>query len=1103
MKPLRFVLFVAALALPSIAPAQVDARMLRLPTVSATHIAFVYGGDIWVMPKSGGTAERLTTARGEESFPHFSPDGSTIAFTGDYDGNQDVYTIPTSGGEPKRITYHPAPDRVVAWYPDGKSLLIASARTSEVVRYNKLFKVSKDGGLLTPLPMPYGEFASFSPDAKTIAYMPASVDNRTWKRYRGGWAPDIWTFDLTTGAAKNITHDPASDGQPMWHGSTLYFLSDRGKNLRNNIWAYDTGKNTFRQVTNFSDYDVKYPSNGPNDIVFQAGSRMYLLDLVTEKFTEVPVKIVTDRSTLRPHAQDVFAEISYRDISPTGKRALFEAHGDVFTVPAENGITMDLTNTSTAAERTPAWSPDGKSIAYWSDKTGEYELTIRPADGTGDERTVTKLGAGFRYTPFWSPDSKKIAFIDQAMRIQYVVVDSGTVKQVDKALTWLHGPLVGFEAHWSSDSRWITYDRDLPNGNNAIFIFDTKTGEKHQVTSGYFQDNSPVFDPDGKYLFFYSGRAFNPAYSDFDGTWIYANSTRIVAVPLRKDVPSLLAPRNDQETVAAPKPDSAAKPATPPAPPSKDVVIDFTDFERRAEVLPPLAGNYGALRAVSGRILYQRGPRTGALPGGPTPIVSFDFTDRDEKTITDNAQGFDVSSDGKKILTRNGPNYYIIDIRPGQALTKPLVLAGMSMTVDPVAEWHQIFNDAWRVERDYFYDPNMHGVDWNLMRTRYGTLMNDAVSRWDVNFVLGELIAELNASHTYVQGGQVETGPVRGVGVLGADYTLENGAYRISKIVDGGQWDSEVRSPLRQAGANINEGDYLLAVNGKPIDITKEPAAAFDGLANVIVSITVNTKPSLDGSRVVLVRTMTFPAELRLRNLAWIEDNRKRVEKATNGRVGYVFVPSTGIDGQTELVRQYRAQIDKEGLIIDERFNSGGQIPDRFVELLNRPRTNYWKIRDGVDWPWPQQSQDGPKAMLINGWSGSGGDAFPFYFKQAGLGPLIGTRTWGGLIGISGTPTFVDGGSVTAPTFGIYSKTGEWIIESHGVDPDIAVVDDPALMAKGGDPQLERAIKEVMAAVEKAPQAHDGAGVSQAGSTSAVTVCHSCALRREGPGIAL
>lgn len=934
--------------------------------------------------------------------------------------------------------------------------------------------------------MPYGEFASIADDGHTLAYMPEAVDARTWKRYRGGWAPDVWTFDLTTGAAKNITHDDASDAQPMWHGGTLYFLSDRDAKMRGNIWAWDRAKNVFHEVTHFTDFDVKYPSNGPNDIVFQAGSRMYVLDLATEQMHEVPVKLVTDHSTLRPHPQEVAAEIASGNISPTGKRALYEAHGDVFTVPAENGITMDLTNTSNAAERTPAWSPDGKWIAYWSDRTGEYELTVRPADGSGMERTVTKLGPGFRYTPFWSPDSKKIAFIDQAMRIQYVDVETGAVHQMDKALTWLHGPCAAFRVSWSSDSRWIAYSRDLPNGNNGIFIYDTKNGEKHQVTSGFYSDQSPVFDPDGKYVFFLTGRTFNPSYSDVDNSWIYANSTRIASVPLRKDVPWLNAPRNDQEpgaTTSAARPDSAqagaAGAAAAAAPGAggrgngaaqapKDVNIDFDDFERRLEILPPAAGNYGTLRAVSGKILYVRGTRTGAAPG-PTPLVAWDFTARDEQTISDNVRGFVPTADGKKMLVASGPNQYITDIRPAIRLDKPLVLTGMSMTVDPVVEWHQIFNDAWRVERDYFYDPGMHGVDWNQMRTRYGALIDDAVSRWDVDFVLGELIAELNSSHTYVNAGPLENGPVRGVGMLGADFALENGAYRIRKIIDGGQWDSEVRSPLHEAGANIVEGDYLLAVNGKPIDVTKDPAAALDGLANVVVAVTVNSRPSMDGSRVVLLRTLTFGAESRLRNLAWIESNRKRVDSLSHGRVGYIYVPSTGIDGQTELVRQYRAQVDKDGLVVDERFNSGGQIPDRFIELLNRPRTNYWKIRDGVDWSWPRQGQDGPKVMLINGWSGSGGDAFPYYFKQAGLGPLVGRRTWGGLIGISGTPNFVDGGSVTAPSFGIYSKDGKWIIESHGVEPDIDVVDDPAAMAKGGDPQLERGVKEVMTALEKAP----------------------------------
>lgn len=1078
----RALLLLAALAVAPPLPAQVDARMLRQPAVSATQIAFVYGGDIWVMPKGGGTAVRLTSARGEESFPRFSPDGSLIAFTGNYDGNQDVYVMPSTGGEPRRITYHPGPDRMVAWYPDGKSILFASPRASETDRYNKLFKVSATGGQPVPLPMPYGEFASLSRDGKTVAYMPAAVDARTWKRYRGGWAPDVWTFDLEKGTARNVTHDEANDAQPMWHDSTLYFLSDRGANERGNVWAYDTKKDAFRQITTFDDFDVKYPSIGPSDIVFQKGDGLYLLDLATQQAREVSVKLVTDKSTLRPRAENVGTTISDGGISPTGKRAVFEARGDVFTVPAEEGLVRALTNTSASAERTPAWSPDGRSIAYFSDRTGEYELTVRNADGTGEEKTLTKLGPGFRYSPFWSPDSKQIAFIDQAMNVKVYSFATGQLSQVDKALTYTEGNLRGFTVSWSPDSRWMAYARDLDNQNNAIFLYDTRGGKRTQVTSGYYNDNLPSFDPDGKYLYFLSGRTLNPAYSDIDNTWVYPNTTNLVAVPLRRDVVSPLAPRNDEEPSAADKTkpgaakvdstqrkaketvDAAKGPTPKPVP---NVEIDLADFERRAVVLPPTPGNLSDLHAIAGKVLYVRRPRTGSGDSTGT-IVFYDLNDRDEKTVVGEVSGFDVSFDGKKLLVMRRRDLFITDVKPALKLEKKLATERMVATVDPMAEWHQIFNDAWRIERDYFYDPGMHGVDWNAMRVQYGKLIDDAVTRWDVNFVLGELIAELNSSHTYVGGGDQESAPRRTVGLLGADVALENGAFRIKRIVDGGPWDSEVRSPLREAGANVKEGDYVLAVNGTPLDTTEEFYASFQGTANSAVALTVNATPSPAGARVVLVKTLAD--EGRLRNLAWIEANRKRVDEATHGRVGYVYVPSTGINGQTELVRQFRAQFNKDGLVIDERFNSGGQIPDRFVELLNRPVTNYWKMRDGADWQWPQIANAGPKAMLINGWSGSGGDAFPFYFKKAGLGPLVGRRTWGGLIGISGTPNLVDGGSVTAPSFAIYSTTGEWIIESHGVDPDIDVVDDPAQLARGVDPQLEAAIQAVSKALETAPK---------------------------------
>ena len=1085
MKCFRLGTRIAALLAVSAATslgAQIDARMLRQPAVSASQIAFVYGGDIWIMPKAGGVAQRLTSARGEESFPRFSPDGTLIAFTGNYDGNQDVYVMPVVGGEPKRLTYHPAADRMLTWYPDGKSILFASSRTSETNRYNKLFKVSRDGGQPTELPMPYGEFASIAPDGKTLAYLPEAVDARTWKRYRGGWAPDIWTFDLATGTSRNITHDLANDAQPMWHNSTLYFLSDRGANQRGNIWAYDPANDSFRQVTNIGDYDIKYPSIGPSDIVFQSGSRMYRLDLGTEKVAEVPVQLVTDKSTLKARAENVGGAIAAAGISPTGQRAVFEARGNIFTVPAENGLVRDLTNASGSAERTPAWSPDGKLIAYFTDKSGEYELTVRNADGTGEARTLTKLGPGFRYRPFWSPDSKQLAFIDQTQKIHIYSMSTGKEQPIDDALQFTQGNFVGFTPQWSADSRWLAYSRDVENTHNAIFLYDTRNKTRHQVTSGYFDDNSPAFDPDGKYLYYLSGRTLAPIYSDLDGTWIYANTTNLVAVPLRKDVPSPIAPRNDEEPSAADvtkpgteKIDSTQKKAketiaaATPAPkaPPKPVEIDITDFERRGVVLPPKPGNFGDLQAVSGQLLYSRGPRTGAADT-TTSIMAYDFNAREEKTILEDVKSFVVSANGAKMLVTKDKDYYITDLKPGQKLAKKLATSGMVAMVDPMAEWHQIFNDAWRIERDFFYDPGMHGVDWNAMRTQYGKLIDDATTRWDVSFVLGELIAELNSSHTYNGGGDLETPPKRDVGMLGADFTLENGAYRIKRIIDGGAWDSEVRSPLREAGSNIKEGDYILAVNGTPIDTSKDPYAAFQGMPEMVVALSVNDKPSLAGSRVVLVKTLAN--EGRLRNLAWIEANRLHVDKESGGRIGYVYVPNTGIDGQTELVRQFRAQFNKDGLIIDERFNSGGQIPDRFVEMLNRPVTNYWKTREGADWQWPPIAHNGPAAMLINGWSGSGGDAFPFYFKKAGLGPLIGRRTWGGLIGISGTPNLVDGGNVTAPTFAIYSTDGKWIIESHGVDPDIDVVDDPSQMARGVDPQLERAIQEVMGAVRRMPK---------------------------------
>ena len=1084
MRDLRNALLVAvftAVAVPALAA--VDARLMRQPAVSATQIAFVYAGDVWVAPKGGGIAARLSTPKGEESFPRFSPDGSLIAFTGNYDGNEDIYVMPADGGLPRRLTHHPMPDRMLNWYPDGKSILYASPMESGSVRFNQLYRISVNGGLPEKLAVPYGEFGEISADGKTLAYMPSSQDFRTWKRYRGGWVSRIWLFDLATHAAKQVGDDNANYSQPMWHGTTLYFLSDRDANRRNNIWALDTVSGAMRQVTAYTEYDVHFPSIGPSDIVFENGGRLYLLDLATEKAHEVKIEVVTDRATLKPRLEKVADLIEDASVSPSAKRVAFEARGDVFTVPAEHGPTFDLTRTSGIAERFPAWSPDGKLVAYWSDRSGEYQLVVRNADGSGEERTVTKLGPGFRYRLFWSPDSTKVVFADQAQDINVCDIATGLVTRMDKGLYMFEGDLERFTPSWSADSRWVAFGNDLANRSGAIFLYDTQEKKLSQVTSGFYNDSSPAFDPEGKYLYYVSGRTFHPSYGT-DASWIYANTDNLIAVPLRADVASPLAPRNDVEEGKkdegkkeeakkaedgdkkdGAKADKADKKAEKPAKP-EPVKIDLANFEERAVILPPKAGRYADLQALAGKLFYRSLPRTGSGEE-KSPVVFYDLKEREEKTVVADADAFEIAAGGDKILVVKKNEFALVDPKPDQKMEKKLATGTLEMTVDPAAEWRQIFTDAWRFERDFFYDPGMHGVNWNQMRTRYGALVDACVTRDDVNFVIGELIAELNSSHTYRGGGDVEHGAKRGVGLLGADYAVENGAYRIKKIYQGAPWDAEVRSPLAEPGVKVSEGDYLLAVDGVPVDPHQDPWAAFDGLAGKDVMLTVNDKPTTAGARQVLVKTLD--SEVRLRNLAWINANRLKVDAATGGRIGYIYVPDTGRDGQDELYRQFIGQLGKDGLVVDERFNSGGQIPDRFIELLNRPVTNFWAVRDGKDWQWPPASIPGPKVMLINGWSGSGGDAFPLYFRMAHLGPLIGRRTWGGLIGISGAPTLIDGGSVTVPTFGIYSTDGKWIVEGHGVDPDIDVMDDPAKMWDGGDPQLDRAIEEVSRLVKEHP----------------------------------
>ena len=1059
-----------------------DALMLRFPDVSADHIVFVYAGDLWTVSKDGGLARRLSSPKGHEQFPKFSPDGRWIAFSGNYDGNTDVYVMPAEGGSPKRLTHHPESDLVVEWYPDGKNILYRSRMKSPSRRFNRFFKQPVEGGMPETLLLPYGELASFSPDGNLMAFQYISREFRTWKRYRGGMASDLWLYDLVKNTSEKITVFDGTDALPMWHENTVYFLSDRDERRKLNIWAYDLSTKKTRQVTKFIEYDVKWPSIGPKNIIFENGGKLYLLDLESETSRPISIQVPADLPEIRAQLKDCSKNIAGFSLSPSGKRALFEARGEVFTVPEKHGSVRNLTNTSGVAERYPAWSPDGKHVAYFSDRTGEYELSLRSGDGRGKERQITTGGSVYRFGPVWSSDSKLIAFIDKTSSLFVLDVADGKPEFVDKDKESYISVYT-----WSPDSRWLAYTKRMDNGQGAIMIYDIVKHKKHQVTGGYYHDFWLVFDPEGKHLFFYTNRTFRPVYGDMDNTWVYPNATDVYAVTLQKDIESPIAPQSDEEKGEEEKKEEKGdkdkgknkeKPAKEPEKDSdkedkpKPVKIDFDSIEKRVVKLPVELGNVGPLHAVKGKVVYLRYPAAGAAkPGVPSgTLVYYDLKEREEKTVISGINTYDLSNDGKKVLYRSKTTWGIIDLAPKKKVGDGKIATNkLQAWINPREEWIQIFNEAWRIERDFFYDPNMHGLDWKAIKKRYEAMLPYVVDRTDLNYVIGEMIAELNASHSYVRGGDIEQPKSISVGLLGCDFELdkEKKTFRIKKIYEGAAWDAEVRSPLHQPGVKVKEGDYLLAVNGQPLNTSKDIWSSFQGLAGEVVTLTINSAATMDGARDVIVKPMS--SEFRLRNLAWIENNRKKVEKATNGRVGYIYVPDTSINGQNELLRQFIPQHRLDGLIIDERFNSGGQFSDRFIEMMNRPLYAYAARREHRDMRIPFLTHIGPKVMIINEWAGSGGDAFPYSFRKAGLGPIIGKRTWGGLIGISGNPMLIDGGFITAPNLAIWHPDGYWDVEGYGVDPDIEVENAPHEMAAGKDPQLEKAIEVILDELKKNP----------------------------------
>ncbi len=1045
-----------------------DALMLRFPDVSASEITFVYAEDIWVAPIDGGMARRVTSTVGMEYYPKFSPDGKTIAFSGSYDGNYDVYTINREGYNVKRLTYHPGYDRNIDWKPDGSSVLFSSRRKSPSNRFNQFYTIEKEGGNLEQLPLFFAEIGCYSADASQIAYQFLNRTTRNWKRYQGGTASDLLIYDFKTNKSTQITDYKGTDALPMWSGNKIYFLSDRGENHKTNIWSYNTTDKSFKQETNFDVYDVKFPSLGPENIVLENGGKLHLFNLASGKTSPIEIQVPSEHIDSRTEWKDLSKSVNSYFISPTGKRGLFEARGEIFTVPAESGITQNLTNTSDAHEQSPNWSPDGKSIAYFSDASGEYQLVVRPSDGSGEPTTLTNFKEGYYTGTLWSPDSKKIAFTHFDGTLYYIDVDTKKVIKVDRSEM---NPIRGYS--WSSDSKWITYAKASNGQNSVIIAYHLTDNSIKTLTSPFYNCGNPVFSKDGKYLFYTSNRHFMPTYSNFDGTWVYNNSDVLMAATLLSSDASVIAPKNDMEKIAEDddtdekeevKTDKKDKKEKSEEKKDEDLKIDVEGFEARSVQLPVAPGNFGSLTTADGKLIYSSFSKSGS-----PEIKYWDVEAQEEKTIISGSFGYELSSDGSKIMYGAMGGYAIISVQEGQ---KPgdgsLNLSDVKAQINPVQEWTQIFNEAWRLQRDFFYDKNMHGVDWKEIHTRYGKLMPYCTSRSDLNYIIGEMIAELNVGHAYVGGGDQPRGENIGVGMLGADLSVSsNGGIRIDKIYSGGPWDIEERSPLNDPGINVKEGEFVVAINHKTIGKVGNPYEPFQGLNNKVVILSVAS--SSDGKDVRDVEITLMNDESRLRNLAWIESNRQKVLKATNGMCGYIYVPNTGVDGQNELFRMYQGQSHLKSLIIDERWNSGGQIPDRFVELINRPIRSYFSRRDLTPFPIPFNGMTGPRVMLANQWAGSGGDMFPYIFKQEKVGPVVGKRTWGGLVGISGIPPLVDGGFLTSPNFAFFNLDGNWDVEGYGVDPDYEVNAMPEDMYNGLDAQLDKAIELINGGLKANP----------------------------------
>lgn len=1039
--------------------AEDDVRMLRFPDINNDMIAFVYAGDIWTVDKDGGDAKRLTSHKGLELFPKISPDGKWIAFSAEYSGSRQIYVMPSEGGTPKQLTYYndvgSMPPRggfdyvVLDWSPDSRHVFFRANRTPYGQRNGKYFMVGINGGMEKPLEIPEGGFGVLSPEADKVCYTPISREFRTWKRYKGGRAANLWIYDLENSHSEQITDFAGTDQIPVWHEDKIYFASDRDLTL--NMYSYDLNNKEVEQITGHSEFDVMWPSGSNGMIVYENGGYLYKLNVETGEYEKVTVNINFDNPNILPEHKNVSDNIHSFDISPGGERAIFGARGDIFTVPSKHGQIRNITQTQGVREIYPSWSPDSKYVTYISDVSGEYELYLKENKKDAEPEQITDNSSAWKYKAHWSPDSKKMLYFDRSLELKLIDVQTKNEEVVDKSVM---SELRDYA--FSPDSKWVTYSKAADNGNDAIWVYNIETKEKYKVTDDTFNDRSPVFSKDGNYIFFMSNRDFNLEFSDYEFDYLYNDASKIYALALREDSPKLFEYKSD-EVVPANKKDKTNQNNDEKV---DDITIDTDEIHKRVMSFPLSAGSYSNLIAVEDGILF--------ISDGK--LRQYNISEEKDDVIMEGVRRAILTADGNKFIYQANSDYGIAELAPGQkAKENKFDLSEMTMKLYPKKEWEQIFEDGGRIMRDYFYVENLHNVDWEGIRDKYRKLLPSVSHRADLDYILGEMVAETNTGHCYIEYGDFETVDRVETGLLGAELAIDKdaGRYVIKKIYESENWNSDRRNPLTEQGIDVSEGEYLIKIDGKDVTTSDNPYKFLENKAEKRVEITVNNSPTESGARTYTIKPVK--SEISLMYFDWVEERRQMVEEMSDGKIGYIHVPNTSYEGNRELFRGMYAYHNKDALIIDDRYNGGGFIPDVMTDLLDRETLSYWYRRGLKPDKTPAIAHDGHKAMLINHYSSSGGDAFPYYFKKKDLGTTIGTRTWGGLVGISGNASLVDGGYIAVPTFGIFNEEGEWIIEGIGVYPDIEVVDKPHKVAKGQDPSLEKAVEVLMKKLEENP----------------------------------